>query len=520
MPPPKKTQHELHQIVATLYAESVIDTRMSLGQVLKAAATRGARAGAGDDAIEAKTEALKKSLRRAYKGEADRRTRLWHGVVDYAERPSGDFMRVELAVDVLDRLKTELRTNDPVFAAFTRALEAAHACATTSARAAALRSALKMLPALTPSADALDDGDDTSRQELIERLSNVSGAYGQVYDLAISDSGNVPRSLLRIAQDAIRGGHAARKAARALRRRPAFGYRQIEGPRRVSWHGSDIWVGAVAVLIVLQRVPTEQVVTQTSAWAAQHLGVRPGDVAPAEVLTHAAETLVRMGRRHEASAAVEAAWATGSTSHVWEELLDLSITLAAASFGHGERNAAAEILNGELGSWLQGEYPGNPDEGWGSSVDVRLYQLVQAAVDDPTAAVAAVRRAWAAEVGAGGYGRSMWVLTALLVECLVGAGDTAGAAEIARLGARLVSRRSGRQLDAQLAAHLSEMFSTERAAATAATSDRVAALLEELTRIVLREPEGVQYDQRNVLAGLAAVADAARFERRVGPLAS
>jgi hypothetical protein len=510
MAPPKDAQRDVHARAGDLYASRVVDTSTSLGQLIKLIAKK--HAGMSDLATRRAEAAVKKAIHRAYPDDENRLGQLWQGLVSRAELPTGNRDYIDVADDVLVRLKAELRGQDPLFAAFNAALASAEAAQSLAAREAALRHAADALRRVLP--PSRPPADDEDRRQRIERLSRISGAWGSVYDAAVGDTGDVPTQMVTMAEDAIKAGFAAQQAGRSLRQTPSWGRRRSEGPRRVGVGTSNVWAAAVAVLGVLQGVPAEELVSHTRTWSAANLGVAPDRVSPGDVLAQAAATLMRIGRRGAAKEALEIAWDTGDTNHVWEELLDLGISLAAWMYGLGERAAAAAVLSPVVREWLDGEYPGDPDEGWGASVDYRLYRLLIRVLDDPHEAVGALRWAWTEDVGEGGYRRRLWVLTAILVETLVQVRNDGEAASLAQVAPALLPAPSSSS-DRQAAAHLSEMCTTERTTAASATTDRVAALLQELITLVVRDPRAVDHGQRHVLEGLAALATAARREGRL-----
>jgi hypothetical protein len=211
---------------------------------------------------------------------------------------------------------------------------------------------------------------------------------------------------------------------------------------------------------------------------------------------------------------LEAAWDTGDTNGCWEELLDLSITLAAVMYGHGDRAGAAAVLSPVVRGWLDGEYPGDPEDGWGASVDSRLYVLITRALSDPMEVAGALRWAWVEDVGEGGYRRPLWVLTAMLVQTLTQIGETEEAARLTRVAPKLLEEPRT-EVERQAAACVREMYTTDGVVKALSPTERIRALLEDLLPLVVARPDSVDLSQRHVLGGLSQLVTAARFGPRI-----
>ena len=511
MAPPKKRQHHAHEVAAKLYEARVVDTATSLGQLIKLIAASEVHPGMSDAAREDLEEAVKKAIHRAYTDKENRRAQLWEGVVARAALPSGDPDFIAIPDDVLGRLKGELRASDPLFAEFTAAMADLEATDAAQDRVVALWRAADVLRALAPPAEPPADVPDRTR--LSQRFSRLSGAWCSVYDAAIGKSGGVSAAAAEIAEEAIRTGYAAQRRSRALRGGGAWFTPSSEGPRRMQPSDSDPWISAVAVLAVLRGVRAPEVVEHTGTWVVEHLEVTEG-ASSGRVFAQAAGTLMRIGGREGVREALEAAWETGDTDDCWEELLDLSITLAAVMYGHDDRAGAAAVLSPVVRGWLDGEYPGDPDEGWGASVDYRLYLLTTRALSDPKDVVGALRWAWVEEVGEGGDRRPLWVLTAMLVRTLLQLGKTEEAARLTRVAPKLLEEPRT-EVERQVAVCVREMCTTDGPVMAPSPKERIGALLEDLLPLVLASPEAVGLSQRQVLEGLAKLATAARFGPRI-----
>jgi hypothetical protein len=518
---PSTAQAAVHAAAAALYAAGAVSTETSLGELIRKIAKSEEWLAAYTGSAETPEQvevAVKKAIHRAYPDEANRAALLWEGVVNRAERPPTDRIHLSLSetvrVIVLGKLRTELRTKDPLFADVNVVLTRAEVAHHDEDRAAELRRAAELLLALQPTVGAV--ADEADRASRTSRLSRLAAAWAQVYDTAIGDSGPVSDQLAAVAEDAVRAGLAARQEMRELRPTGIIFGQRRHGPRRVAWHGTNVWVAAIAVLGVVRGVAPHLVVDHTRDWAVEHLGVEPESVSAGEVLAQAANSLLRLGRRTDAKEALEAAWASGDTGHVWEALLDMSITLSALMFAHGDRAGAATVLSEGVRGELDGEYPGDPEDGWGSSVDYQLYLLIRQALDDPHAAVGTATWRWADEVGAGGFRRSSWALTGVLVELQSLSGRHAEAAWLAEL-APVVLAEPASIAERQVEAHLSGMCSTDRVPAAEGTKERMALLLSELLALVLRSPDAVEYDQGHVLSALITVVNGSRVVERRRP---
>jgi hypothetical protein len=509
MAPPKKTQHYAHEVAARLYEARAVDTATSLGQLIKLIADSKAYPGMSAAAREDLEEAVKKAIQRAYKNKENRREQLWDGVVASAALPSGDPDFIAIPDDVLGRLKGERRASDPFFAEFTAAIADVEATDAAQDRVVALRRAADVLRALSSPAEPPVDVPDRTR--LSERFSRLSGAWRSVYDAAVGGSGGVSDAAAEIAEEAIRAGCAAQRRSRA---QPSGGFPpRNEGPRRMQPSDSDHWISAVAVLAVLRGVRAAGLVEHTGTWVAEHLEVTER-ASSGRVFAQAAATLMRIGGREAVREALEAAWDTGVTDDCWEELLDLSITLAAVMYGHDDRAGAASVLTPVVRGWLDGEYPGDPDEGWGASVDYRLYLLTTRALSDPEEVAGALRWAWVEEVGEGGDRRPLWVLTAMLVQTLLQIGATEEAARLTHVAPKLLEEPRT-EVERQVAACVREMCATDGPVLAPSRTGRIGALLKDLLPLVLASPDAVDPAQRHVLKGLAELATAARFGPRI-----
>lgn len=506
MPPPKDAQRRVHQAAANLYAQRKVDTQVSLGRLIRLIADAEGYDGHPDATRMQAEDRVKKSVHRAYPDERNRLAQLWDGVASRAERPSGDPDYIDLPSEALVRLKDELRSRDPFFAAFNVAMAVASAATTTTDRVTALGAAAAALTGLTPAGQSSTA--EGERALDAERLSKVAGAWARVFDAAVTGSGDLSPDAAAVAEDAIRGGHAALQAARQGAR--GWFRRVGDGPRSVSVFAVDPWISSVVVIASLRGIQPTAVVEHTRAWAAEHLGVDPERMKAVDLLSEAAVAFLRMGHRTNAKKTLEAAFETEDLHQTWEQLLDLAITLAAVMFGHGDRAGAADVLSSNVRGWLDSDYPGDPEDGWGASVDFRLYQLLKRVLADPADAIDALRLTWVEDVGEGGYRRQRWVLAAVLVEALVQSGEPAEAAAIARTAPALLERPDG-PVDRQLAAHLSEMCTADVPSPAEAVTQRLDALLLDLTRLVLRDPQAIAHSQCDVLEGLAALADASRY---------
>lgn len=511
---PKTAQVALHAAAAVLYAAGQVRTDTSLGELERKIAAHDVWIKAYRTASQTtagSVEAVRAAIKRAHP-RGQRAALLWERVLVDIERPPSDPLHLPVDASVRDVVRTQLRqevqTKDPVFAAFRVVLTAAESADTPAARASKLRDAAAQLPPLLPEVGPVVDEQD--RASRTSRLSRIAGAYGQLFDAAVGDTGPISDELVAIAEDAVRGGYDAWRWVRELQKpRILFGQRR-NGPRRVSWHAGNVWVSAVAVLAVVRGVPAEQIVEHTRTWTTQHLGVGPQQVSAGDVLAEAAEVLVRLGRRTEAAAALEAAWNSGESNRAWEALLDLAITLAALMFAHGDRAGAAAVLSDGVRGQLDADYGEDADGEWnGPQVDYSLYRLLRAALADPHTAAAAARRSWAALVGADSGRRSSWAVTGMLVEVLGSTGDWEQAAWMAEL-APIVLRAPTTVAEQQVAAHLSEMCSTDQVPPAADAGPRMDMLVEDLIAIIMRSPNAATLEQEALLRGLADVIAAAR----------
>lgn len=93
-------------------------------------------------------------------------------------------------------------------------------------------------------------------------------------------------------------------------------------------------------IAVLRGVRAAQLVEHTRTWVAEHLEVTERASAGG-VFAQARAMLMRIGGRTSVNEALEAVGDTGDTNDCSQELLGLSITLAAVMFGHGDRADAA-----------------------------------------------------------------------------------------------------------------------------------------------------------------------------------
>lgn len=511
MAPPKKAQRDAHAAAAALFGEGVVDTATSLGCLVQRIAARKATPGMSDEARQQAEEAVKKAIQRAYPDSRNRLAQLWDGVVARAELPTGQIDFISVPVDVLGRIKGELRVRDPLFSEFTAVMAGVEAAAVAGDRILLLRGAAGLLRELAPAAEPPID--DVDLQQHSGRFSRLSGAWASVFEAAITGSGAISADAAEIAEEAIVTGYEALRKSRAFRDGISFS-RPSECRWGVDTFAPDPWVSDAAVLGVRRGVGADELFEHTRSWVVERLDIALDRVSAGEVLAQAAQTLMRFGGRAAVKEALEAAWDTGDTNGCWETLLDLSISLAAVMYGHADPGSAAAVLTPAVRNWLEGEYPGDPDEGWGSSVDYRLYSLVTRALNDPIEVLGDLRWAWVEEIGEGGYRRSLWVLTAMLVQTTLQIGQTVEAARLARLAPRMLDA-PGSEVDRQVADHVREMATTNSPAFTPPPTERIDELLGELIQMVVLCPDAVELAQCQVFEGLARVATAARRGSRI-----
>ena len=512
MAPPKRTQKKIHQAAAELYAEEAVDTTVTLGQLIKLVAPRVFGPGSSSTATPEAEEAVKKAVHRAYPNPTDRVGQLWGGVVSRAELPTAHPDFVLVPAHVLVRLQGALRAGDPFFARFTTAMQAVDTRDAVADRLAALREAVDVLVKLDPRGEPL--AEDRDRKQLSQRLSRLSSAWGSVFDAAVAELRLVPVEALAIAEQAIRRGDTAQRESRALQGAGGRFLRPGNGPWSIDRRDADPWVSAAAVVAVLTGTPAAELVAQTRSWVADNLDGEPERVLGGQVCAQAARALLGIGDFAAARQALGAAWASGDTNSTWEELLDLSITLAAVTYGHGDRAGAAAALPPRVREQLDGDYPGDPEEGWGASVDYRLYGMVRRALTDPVGAASDLKWAWVEGLGRGPGGRSPWVLAALLLQTLLHTGAVEEAAMLARLVPRVL-KEPQEPVDRRLAGTIRGAAVADVPAVATGAAERLDQLLHELVPLVLRSPEALGYGQQHVLEGLASLAADARFGPRI-----
>lgn len=515
MAPPKKTQEELHRLAAQLYLEHKVDTTTSQGQLLEQMAARSAqRYGLNKDS---ERDRLRKAMQRAFTS-TTRVTQLWSGVAARCAHPEGHMQHLglqpEQSREVLTRMQAELTAGDPVLADVNALLEAARGAAPGD-KAAFLEKAAARLLKLQPMAPAdVTALSEAERTTLAIAAARVQRGWGAVFDAALGEGRGVPKDLLAVAEKAVLGGFAADRLERSLRRGLVFGRRGWQTPRSVVSYLGNPWIAAVAVLLVLRGIAADVLVERTAEWAAEHLGVPAESVSAGEVLTQAAATLMEAGQRGPAQQALAQLWETGDTHHVWEAALDMAITLAAQAYSHGEPEVAAAILDGPVRDELDGEYPGDPDEGWGACVDYGMYRLLSQALEDPQLAVGRLREQWAAEVGRDAFMPRAWWLTGMLVQALQQINEPRQAATVAALAPRAVEATRTPAVRALLG-RLSEMTSSDAPGPDPANSDRIAALASELLALTLKDPKAADFAERRILEGVVRTMRLASREPRI-----
>jgi len=423
-------------------------------------------------------------------------------------------LQPEQSREVLTRLQAELTAGDPVLAEFNALLEAARE-ADPAEKAALLDEAAARLDRLQRAAPADAAAlSDAERTALKTATARVRRGWGAVFDAAIGEGRGVPAELLTVAEKAVLGGFAADRLERSLRRGWYFGRSGRQTPSAIVSYLGNPWIAAVAVLLVLRGVAADVLVERTAEWAAEHLGVSAESVSAGEVLTQAAATLMEAGQRGPAQRALAQLWETGDTHHVWEAALDLAITLAAQAYSHGESEVAAAILDGPVRDELDGEYPGDPDEGWGASVDYGMYLLLCQALNDPHEAVGALREQWAREVGGDCFMPRAWWLTGMLVQTLQQIDEPTQAATVATLGPRAVEATRTPAVRALLG-RLSEMTSSDAPGPDPANTERIAALASELLALTLKDPKAANFAERRILRGVVTTMRLASREPRI-----
>jgi hypothetical protein len=513
--PPKKTQEELYRLAARLFLDRIVDTTTSQGRLLNQMARK--IEGTNEEAVLRATERLRKALHRGT-AEPGRIAQLWSGVAERCSHPEGHQQHLGLTSEqtreVLARLRNELTAGDPLLTEFNARLDAVRD-ADLNSKAALLQQAAAALTRLQPKQPKdMTRVTDVKRGELRTAAARVRRGWGAVFDAAIGEGRSIPPQLLAVAETAVRGGLAAEQLERAAQRGLHFGRSGWQTPRSVVHHIRSPWIAAVAVLLVLQGVEPDTLLEETATWLREQVGMPAQTLPVGEVLTQAAATLMDAGRRGAAQQALEALWETDDTQSVWETALDLAITLAAQAYSHGEFAVAAAILDGPVRDELDSDYPGDPDEGWGASVDYRLYLLVCRALLDPYDAVGPLRLQWAAEVGREAYMPRAWWLTGMLVQVLQQIGEPAQAATVARLGPRAVEATRTPAVGALLA-RLSEMSSSDAPGPDLGNAERIAALTSELLALTLKDPKAADFTDLRAIEGVVTTLRLASREPRI-----
>jgi len=534
MPPAPKKSREVHQRAADLYADHTVSTRTPLSTLCERVAERIDGADAPEQVLASQRDAVLKLLKRAYPA-GNRPHALWQAVLDRAQLPPTEPEHLVLDKRKQAELKHELDQGDPRFAAVAATLDQARHTPDPVEREALLADAADLLTDLTPPADEpLPTPGTPQAEDLRAFYDQLNRHWVRVFELALGDTGKPSLSAQTLGQRAVRAGHHSVTRRAELRKGLPirFGERGW-GPRQLDVHlpQHGRWVAALAVLETLRATGeqrddnprsgtsdgttggtslADRILARTRKVAARDLHVPAETLNDSELLTQAGWTLLRAGRRHLASDLARSAWdvttsaATGTRrSTPPDELLELAIELAGVQYSHGEHSAAAATLHPDLCAVLDGPYPGPPDEDWGEVVSAVFYHQFRTTLVNPHEGAEQLRTEWVQALGCGWSTAypSKWVLAGATAEALATIGDTTSAATVAHVsGTRLESPLT--PAEEQLRAHLSEMCSSDAAAAGADTGKRIDLLLTELVALAVREPDAVDHDARRLLEGL------------------
>lgn len=527
MAPPLRKQQAAHQHAANLYAEQKVDTRTPLNDLVAKIASEIDGADADPFQLAYQGQAVIAAIKRAYPPGRDgvpRAARLWQGVLDQAQLPARDPKHVSMPLKVAERLSAELEMHDPLFAQFWGVLREARSAQDSATRENLLTDAAAALASVTPTltSSAIPGPDTKQSRDLLVLLEKVGANWARVFELAVGDTGRPSATAQTLGRQAVHAGHAAQVAESTLRSGPHFG-RHGAAPRQVEVYSvrGGRWVAAVAALEALTAASTDlrptpaELVRRTRQFVGAELGVPPEDVDDTQVLTQSGWTLLRAGRRQLASEAVHAAWQAVTFPSAGprrrrdapEELLELAIELAGVQYSHGESEAAAQTLHGELRARLDGPAPGGPDDSWGEVVSYSFYRQLVMALDSPDSAVGPLRAAWTVALGprwSTGY-PNKWVLAGVTAEVLVRTGDGPSAATVAETSHRSLEEPTT-PVEDQLRTHLVELFDGDRPPPRSESCDRAKALLAELVALAVAEPGVLDHAARGTLKGLTTLA--------------
>lgn len=474
---------------------------------------------------ELKREATKKLLARLNQGGQPQA--LWTMLLDCARLPAGDSAHVDLGGEATRRLDRELAREDQAFVKVSDELGRATQAGTVDSRLVHLKSVSAQLDKMTRKM-AHTTSSGPPNVDAVTHLHRVSSYWAEVFDVALTDD-ELSQVAQEIAEHAIEQGHRCGREAINLTpppppsKVPDFGSRMAGDPFRpptvdIDWLSEDMhWVMAYAVLRVRAGTSVNGVVRATSEWAARHLEVDEIQVSKVNVLTQAGWTLMRTGRRDEASSAVQAAWRQVAEDDPSVELLDLSALLAGVLYSHGDARAAKAVMPLAMVERLE---RARDDEWWGEWWSDRLRQFglyvdLQEALTDPYAAVSFVRETWLRELSQIPCNPStnMWVLTGVFVELLIQCHDQVSAATVARVSLRrLVDPADANER--KIKAHLSEMSIASQEPHPKAKA-RVQDVVNQLCAVVLAEPGTLDREDLWALEGMVTVV---RAELGLAPL--